>query len=209
MVLTDQYPGINSEELKNYLKEKETPLVFTAVNSPFSNGLNERLNQTLVNKVRCKINEEKEKMAWTTIAQECIKIYNETVHTITDFARKYFLEGQNTIILPEEFIQCKTPKDLQEDRKTALQNTLKSHNYNKNIFDKNRKHLEFKVGDKVFVENRNKLNRKKLDELRIGPYEIAKKISKSIYDINTGHGKKKSNLFHSTKLIPCPTKTSE
>ena len=192
MVLTDQYPGINSEEFKNYLKEKETPLVFTAVDSPFSNGLNERLNQTLVNKVRCKINEEKKKMAWTTIAQECIKRYNETVHTITGFAPKYLLEGETTTILPEELKQCKTPKDLQEDRKTALQNTLKSHNYNKKIFDKNRKHLEFKVGDKVFVENGNKLNRKK-----------------KIYEIHTGHSKKKSNLFHSTKLIPCPTKTSE
>lgn len=94
MILTDQYPGINSTEFKEYLNEKNIPMVFTAVNTPFSNGLNERLNQTLVNKIRCKINENKEKKsAWTTIAQDCTKKYNETEHTVTKFAPKYLLEG--------------------------------------------------------------------------------------------------------------------
>lgn len=49
-ILTDRYPGINSKEFKEFLKENNVKLVFTAVNAPFSNGLNERLNQTLVNK---------------------------------------------------------------------------------------------------------------------------------------------------------------
>ena len=68
MILTDQYPGINSKEFKNFLNEKSIPIVFTAVNAPFSNGLNERLNQTLVNKIRCKINEKENEKAWTSIA---------------------------------------------------------------------------------------------------------------------------------------------
>lgn len=59
MILTDQYPGINSKEFKRFVSEKGISLVFTAVNSPFSNGLNERLNQTLVNKIRCVMNEKK------------------------------------------------------------------------------------------------------------------------------------------------------
>lgn len=55
-----------------------------------------------------------------------------------------------------------------------------------------------------YVENGNKLNRKKMDELRIGPYKILEKISNSIYKINTGHRKSESNLFHITKLLPAP-----
>ena len=90
------------------------------------------------------------------------------------------------------------------DRKLALDNTLKSHYYNKKLFDKNRKNIEFNVGDQVYVENGNKFNRKKLEELRIGPYRIEKKISKSIYEVNTGHKKQESNLFHITKLVPAP-----
>lgn len=62
MVLTDQYPGINSKEFKKFLMKENIKLIFTAVDAPFSNGLNERLNQTIVNKIRCKINESKKKL---------------------------------------------------------------------------------------------------------------------------------------------------
>lgn len=55
MILADQYPGINSREFEKFLDKKNIPIIFTAVNSPFSNGLNGILYQTLVNKIRCKI----------------------------------------------------------------------------------------------------------------------------------------------------------
>lgn len=97
--------------------------------------------------------------------------------------------------------------NLNQDRQTAFKNSLKSHNYNKTIFDRNRKHHEFHVGDLVYVENGNKLNRKKLDELRIGPYAIIEKISSSIYKIDVGHKKIESSLFHITKLTPVEAAT--
>lgn len=202
LILSDQYPGINSKDFKQYLETEEIPIVFTAVNAPFSNGLNERLNQTLVNKIRCKINEKKDKIAWTTIAHECTEKYNETEHSVTGFSPKYLLEGKNVDILPEELKQNITQNHLLRDRKIALENSVKSHNYNKQRFDKNRKYYELKVGDSVYVENGNRLNRKKLDELKIGPFQIVEKISNSIYKVNTGHKKSESNLFHITKLIP-------
>lgn len=62
MILAYQYPGTNSKEFKKFSDENNIPLVFTTKKAPISNGLNERLNQTLVNKIRCKINEkEKER----------------------------------------------------------------------------------------------------------------------------------------------------
>ncbi|XP_045452994.1 uncharacterized protein LOC123662154 [Melitaea cinxia] len=202
MILADQYPGINSKDFKKFLEKENIPIVFTAVNAPFSNGLNERLNQTLVNKIRCKINERKGKIAWTTIAHECTEKYNETEHGVTRFSPKYLLEGKKFDVLPDELKKKTTHNCLLQDRKIALENSIKSHNYNKKRFDKNRKHHELKVGDYVYVENGNQLNRKKLDELRIGPYEIVDKISNSIYKVDTGHKKAESNLFHITKLIP-------
>lgn len=204
ILLTDQYPGINSKEFKEFLNNKQIQIIFTAVNSPFSNGLNERLNQTLVNKIRCKINENEEKRAWTTIAQECVKKYNETVHTVTGFSPSYLLYGTDATILPKELKEIKPHSNWMRDRLEAFENTVKSHNYNKLQFDKNRKKYEFNVGDMVYVENGNKMNRKKLDELKIGPYEIVEKISDSIFRINTDHKKTESNLFHITKLIPVP-----
>lgn len=56
----------------------------------------------------------------------------------------------------------------------------------------------------MYIENGNKLNRKKLEELKIGPFQIEEKVSKSIYRINIGHRKRESDLYHITKLIPAP-----
>lgn len=202
LILSDQYPGINSNEFKRFLQQENISIVFTAVNAPFSNGLNERLNQTLVNKIRCKINEKKGKVAWTSIAHECTQKYNETEHTVTGFAPIYLLEGRKVDIIPKELKEETDYKDLIKDRQLALENTIKSHNTNKINFDKNRKDIELKVGDLVYVENGNRLNRKKLDELKIGPYKILERISNSIYRIDTGHRKIESNLYHITKLVP-------
>lgn len=204
LILSDQYPGINSKEFKNFLDGKNISLIFTAVNSPFSNGINERLNQTLVNRIRCRINERDTKIAWSTIAHNCVKNYNETEHTVTGYAPKYLLYGTDVTILPNELKQKKTEYNLFQAREKALENTIRSHDYNKTIYDKNRRHIDFKIGDTVFVENGNRLNRKKLDELKLGPYKIIEKISKSIYRINTDHRKSESNLFHISKLTPAP-----
>lgn len=51
------------------------------------------------------------------------------------------------------------------------------------LIDKKRTIHNFKTGDMVYVENGHKLNRRKLDELRIGPFKIEKKLSQSIYKI--------------------------
>jgi len=88
-ILTDQYPGINSKELKKFLDEQGTPIIFTAVNAPFSNGLNERLNQMLVNKIWCGINGEKKKIAWTTIAGECVQKCTTKLNTQSQDSHQY------------------------------------------------------------------------------------------------------------------------
>ncbi|XP_039952490.1 uncharacterized protein LOC120769518 [Bactrocera tryoni] len=202
IILADQYPGINSTEFKEFLQEKGIKIIFTSVDTPFSNGLNERLNQTMINRIRCKYNEGETKTAWTTIAHECTKRYNETVHSVTKFSPKYLLEGDDVKILPKEL--DKEHKDLKHDREIAFTNSQRSHNYNKKLFDKSRVEYEFKIGEKVFVENGNKLNRKKLSEIRSGPFEILEKISKCIFKISAGYKKAESNLFHVSKLLPAP-----
>lgn len=203
MILTDQYPGINSKDFKEFLEEADIKLIFTAVDTPFSNGLNERLNQTLVNKIRCRINEKgRKRKAWTTIARECVDKYNRTEHTVTSFTPKYLMDGTDTSILPEEIREDKNEEDWTKDRGEALRRSIKSHDYNKKLFDENRKLFEFNVGDRVYIENGNRLNRKKLDEIRVGPFTIIEKISNSIYKIKTGRRRSEEGLFHSTKLIP-------
>lgn len=201
-ILTDQYPGLNSREFKEFLVENDVGLIFTAVNAPFSNGLNERLNQTLVNKIRCKINEKEKKKAWTTIAKECNDRYNKTEHTVTGFTPKYLLDGTDTSSLPDEIKKINNKENWIRDKELALERTKKSHEYNKKIFNKNRKNHRFNTGDLVYIENGNRLNRRKLDKLRIGPFEIIEKISDSLYRIKIGKRKQEAEFFHVTKLLP-------
>ncbi|VVC31152.1 Ribonuclease H-like domain, partial [Cinara cedri] len=160
------------------------------------------INQTIVKKIRCRINESKENKAWTTVARECVDKYNITEHSVTGFTPQYLLDGTNTNLLPEELKQYRSSNDWKKYRKLALQNTIKSHKYNKQLFDKNRKEHEYNTGNLVYVENGNRLNRQKLDELRIGLFEITEKISNTILRIKTRKRNEETGLFHITKLIP-------
>lgn len=203
ILFSDQYPALNSNEFKNYLNNRNIKQIFTAIDAPFSNGLNERLNQTLTNKIRCKLNEKENKSAWSKIAEKCVQKYNETNHTVTGFSPKYLLSGEPTDLLPLELKEkLKYTHDLQQDRKIALLRTKKNHDYNKSIYDKNRIQHTFKEGDLVYVSNGNKLNKRKMDEIRIGPFKIIEKVSNSIYKLDTGYKKKSLGLYHITKLVP-------
>lgn len=200
LILADQYTGINSRELKDYLRSKETELIFTSVDCASSNGLNERLNQSLVNRIRCKMNSKNNnKFAWTTVAQRCVDEYNRTMHTVTRFAPAYLLDGSSTEISPlTDFV----PRNLEADRKTAFENSLKSHEANKRRVDRNRVEHEFKPGDLVYIENGSKLNRNKTERPRIGPFPVVARLSNSIYEVASNKRRKQSNLFHSSKLLP-------
>lgn len=203
ILLSDQYPALNSTEFKKYPNSRNMKLVFTAIDAPFSNGLNERLNQTLVNKIRCKLNEKHKKIAWSRRAEECKNKYNETNHSVTGFSPRYLLDGESTDLLPPELKNNKEyKKNLKEDRDIALARSLNSHEYNKSLFDKHRIKYDSKKGDMVYVSNGNKLNRKKLDEIRVGPFQIDEKVSDSIFKIDVGHKRNFTNLYHVTKLIP-------
>lgn len=69
----------------------------------------------------------------------------------------YLLQGTNITTLPKELNQGQNTNNLLQDRKLALENTKKSHNYNKTLFDKNRKEIIFNSGDMVYIENGNRL----------------------------------------------------
>lgn len=199
-LLTDQYAEINSKNFKKYLESKKINLIFTAVDCAFSNGLNERTSQILTNGIRCKIAENTNR-SWTSIAEECVKEYNNTIHSSTSFTPQYLLKGIDESIIPRE-LNHNNKHNLENNRSIALQNSMKIHDQNKKYYDKNKININYNVGDNVYIQNSNKLNRNKLDPIRIGPYRIIEKKSNLIYVINTKFKKKESNLFHASKLIP-------
>lgn len=199
ILLTDQYGGLNSREFTDYLQGCNVDHYYTAVDSPSSNGANERLGQTLVNRIRCKINEQGNKnTAWTTIARKCVDEYNSTIHSVTNYAPNYLLHGTLTDMVPLQFLEV---PDLLADRKIAFRNSVRYHEANKRRCDKNKRDITFNVGDMVYVENGNRLNRHKLDELRIGPFPIVKKLSNTVYEIDVGYKTCSKRLYHANKII--------
>ena len=201
-ILADQYSALNSRDLKGYLGKRKIQLLFTSVNNPESNGLNERLNQSLVNRIRCRMNSET-KRAWPVIVNTCVDEYNKTVHSVTRFSPDYLMDGRTSEIIPQ---QLATRRNLEEDRAMALLNSKENFKRNKKRVDKNRRDVDIKVNDYVFVENGSKLNRNKLAEVRIGPFRVLREVSDSMFEMDSGKQKRKSNIFHKNKLVPIANK---
>ena len=86
---------------------------------------------------------------------------------------------------------------------------MKAHNENKKRYDKKRNNsITFEVGDYVYVENKNKLNRHKLDQIRIGPFPITQKLSNTVFELNVGYKSNSKRFYHVSKMIKM-TKDSE
>lgn len=199
IVLSDQYTGNNSKKLKKYLQERDVQMVFTATDCASSNGLNERLNQTLVNRIRCRMNENDKKLGWTKVAEKCMKEYNRTRHSVTRFQPAYLLYGERSGMLPVELQQS---SDLESDRRAAFENSRKNHEKNKQRVDKKRRDQEFETGDLVYVHNGSKLNRGKLTEVRVGPFKVIRRLSKSMYEVACDKRRAEANVFHASKMTP-------
>jgi transposase InsO family protein len=198
-LLTDQYPAFTSSKFTKFLADYNINHIITAIDNPESNGLNERLNQTIINRLRCKINTQNKTKAWSTLALETINEYNNSTHSVTGFPPSFLMGGTTFPLAPTKFL---TTISIENARALAYKNSAKNHELNKKRVDQNRKVCNLEVGDLVYVENGNKLNRNKLDEVRIGPYPIIQKISNSIVIVQCGPRKLNTRQFHISKLTP-------
>lgn len=113
--------------------------MLTSVDNPSSNGMNERVNQTIVNRLRCKL-ENYGNRAWTTAADEVVDKYKRTEHTVVNYATKFLLNGTQ-----EKFSFLEKDIDLERARKEAFEITVKSMKLNKKRLDKMRVDKEIKV----------------------------------------------------------------
>lgn len=198
-LLTDQYGGLSSQEFEEYCGNSGICHIFIAVDAAFSNGLNERLNQTLINRMRCRTNDGSGRTsAWSTIASECTNEYNDTPHSVTSFPPSYLLKGCSRRLIPDILSD---PPDLEADRRLAFENSLKYHNYNKLQYDARKSDVMFAIGDYVYIANGNKLNRNKMDQVRIGPFPITRKICDTVFEVCVGQGPFPNRLYHVSKIL--------
>ena len=199
-VVTDRYSALKSKELKRFLSENQIEIVHTPVNHPSSNGMVERVNQTLVQRMRHKIFESKLgnkrlNRSWTTVAKECVREYNDTVHTITKFTPLYLLTGIDTH-------QLYKGTSLDNNRAKAFENTAKSLKETSERANKRRYNPLYEIGEEVYVNISSKLNRGKLDPLYEGPFTIKQQISDHIYSVTSNTGEVRDCHISQIKKAP-------
>ena len=197
LILADRYTGIRSKEFIHFLEKEKINYIFTTTDCAQSNGMIERLNQTLMTRMRCKINEANNKACWPKLFESVLREYNNSPHTSTGFPPNYLLFGLQPFIPP---LPLDNYPPLEVARKLSLENTKMAHERNKKTYDKQHVPYTFHEGDLVMVERGSKINRRKLDNLRNGPYKILEKKSEVIYFIDLGNNKR--DLFHISKLFP-------
>lgn len=203
-LLTDQYGGLASSDFNAYCLKSGIRHIFTAIDSPASNGLNERVNQTLINKIRCVRNDSSypSRFSVSSIVKLCVEQYNASPHSVTSFVPTYLLTGIPSSPIPPSLVR---PHNYETDKALALERSIKYHQYNKKLYQRNKLDVNFNVDDLVYVTDGNKMNRNKLDPIRIGPYQITSRLSNNVFQVNVGHGPQPYRLYHASKIIKLPS----
>ncbi|GFY33513.1 transposon Tf2-9 polyprotein [Trichonephila clavipes] len=145
------------------------------------NGKNKRVNQTLVAKLRCKVNLTT-KIPWTKLLEQVTYEYNKSIHDVTGFPPAYLMFGTLPYDSPlPNQVKLNYPP-IQQARQIAVNRTIKCHKINKQRYD-TQVDTKFKIGDLVLDQNFSYPNSSKLQSSYSGPSKIVNKFSNVTYEI--------------------------
>ncbi|UYV75754.1 hypothetical protein LAZ67_13001227 [Cordylochernes scorpioides] len=201
--LSDRAPSFTSPRFRKYLINNNIKQLLTSSSRPQCNGLNERLNQTIITRLRSKFNNLKGKsIPWTKLLDSVLNEYNNTPHSITGYTPTYLLYGKLPYDPPLKESEFYPPIDTA--RTNAYNNTLKFHQINKIRYDQHYQPSTFKVGDKVWLQTFYHPDNRKLMPPMSGPFTILKQISPVNYEIDKPQSNlgKTTMVIHSSKLRP-------
>jgi hypothetical protein len=192
--ITDNGTNFISKEFNRFLKQHNIQHSYTSTYHPQTNGLNEKVNHTIITRLKIAIN-EKPKRKWSTLLPEVIYSYNATIHSVTGFAPKYLLFGitDNT----------QTESNLTADRKLAVERTEAFKKKKKSKYDKTHKHIDLEIGS--LVKRRipsNHPTNNKLTPAYTGPYRVVSKQSDHNYEIKDSENAANSIKVHVSQLEP-------
>ncbi|UYV72011.1 hypothetical protein LAZ67_9001548, partial [Cordylochernes scorpioides] len=198
ILITDRNAAFLSNKLKHFLEKNNVKHLLTSAHHPETNAKVERLNSTIINRLRCEYNSSL-KIPWTKYIPKITESYNTTIHTITGFTPKFLYYG-----IQPQYIEHTTEKHtpIEDARKLSIERTIKSHEHSKQLYDIKHPEPIFKVGDQVLVKTFIYPNTGKLTQRYIGPFKILKQFSPVTYEIDKPNipQNKKTEIIHSNKL---------
>ncbi|UYV68139.1 hypothetical protein LAZ67_5003162, partial [Cordylochernes scorpioides] len=198
ILITDRNAAFLSRKFKHFLERNNVKHLLTSSHHPETNAKVERLNSTIINRLRCEYNANL-KIPWTKYIPKITESYNETVHTTTGFTPKFLYYGIQPQYIEHDTV---THTPIEKARKLAIERTIKSHEHSKQLYDIKHPEPIFKEGDQVLVKTFIYPNTGKLTQRYIGPFTILKQLSPVTYEINKSNlpQRKQTEIIHSNKL---------
>ncbi|UYV84707.1 K02A2.6-like, partial [Cordylochernes scorpioides] len=143
-ILTDNGKNFTSKEFNKFLNEHQVQHTYSTPYHPQSNGLCEKMNDTILTKLRTNF-QENPRLKWSSLLAKIVKDYNSTPHDVTGFSPNFLLFGDCAI---PEFSE--SPHfTIENARKKAIGNSAKHREKWKARHDAKYPQSSFKVGDLV------------------------------------------------------------
>ncbi|UYV61089.1 K02A2.6-like [Cordylochernes scorpioides] len=200
-ILTDNGKNFISKEFNKFLSLQGIKHTYTSPYHPQCNGICEKLNDTIMTKLRIAVL-EKPRCKWSSLLPQVVKNYNSTPHDVTGFSPLFLMYGIGNV--PEFADQ--TPITIEEARKKASLRTEQIRSKWKIKHDSHHPKYVFKEGDLVIRKIAfNDPRLIKTSPKYEGPFVIQKKISDVTYDISL-KDQKQARRVHISQLRPFITR---
>ena len=181
-ILSDRGAAFQSARFRQWAADKDIEIVLTAPNAHHSNGLCERFQQTLINRLRRMMVDGPKRRCWKAVLPEAIRRMNETPHGVTGFCPTYLYSGTN-----RDGSQA-SPDRLNDDRKTAIKRMTAQR---QQMEKQGRRGIPFipSVGQLVWVYDSVRMARldDKFSPFWKGPFRVVEALSGHIFWVQHAH----------------------
>jgi hypothetical protein len=214
-IISDRDKLFTSAYWKTVLGETGIKLKLSSAYHPETDGQTERANRTIKTYLRHYVQQNQSN--WVTLLPMAELSYNNLLSTVTGTTPFYANYGRNPNMFepklpnPKSELAIKTTQDLQalhEQIKERIEFAQLRMEKNEN---KTRIHgPQLKEGDKVYLHTKNlktKRPSKKLDHVRVGPFEIEKVKGPVNYQLRLPSDAKVHPVFHVSLLEPASPNT--
>lgn len=152
---SDQGPQFTSYQWKEFLNQIGATHSVTCPYSPQANGIDERVNGTLVRILKTNLNEHQED--WDKNLIWAVKVYNNTVHESTGFSPYQVIYARDPRT-PLREINRTSEQNLhiisaEDIRKQVRKNNERAQTHQRDNYNSKRRQFHFKVGEFVYIRN--------------------------------------------------------
>ena len=206
-IISDRGPQFASDLFRAVLKGLGIESALSTAYHPQTDGQTERMNQEVEAYLRAFCNQRRDDwVSWLPIAEFAL---NARVHSSTNYSPFYLMYGYepqfHVPIAPNTTVPTADARltELAKARADATAALNLAAERMKEYYDEHHTDVEFKVGQRVYLDTRNlpvpSLPRKLVDKYA-GPYTIVRRVGNSAYELKIPHQWKQHPVFNVTLL---------